>query len=146
MRTARIKRPRMHICWTSIIFTENSDRVVIRSAMIPGLSWPETRIKPVNCEIFSLGIGSDYPLLALSEVSFILMSAILNLEEISVRRGDKTILGPLSWQVLEGQRWVVLGPNGAGKTTLLQICASLIHPTTGKIEILGQQLGKVDVF
>jgi iron complex transport system ATP-binding protein len=52
----------------------------------------------------------------------------------------------LSWQVLEGQRWVVLGPNGAGKTTLLQICASLIHPTTGKIEILGQQLGKVDVF
>jgi iron complex transport system ATP-binding protein len=28
----------------------------------------------------------------------------------------------------------------------LQICASLIHPTTGKIEILGQQLGKVDVF
>jgi iron complex transport system ATP-binding protein len=114
--------------------------------MIPGLSWPEIRIKPVNCEIFSLGIGSDYPLLALSEVSFILMSAILNLEELSVRRGDKTILGPLSWQVLEGQRWVVLGPNGAGKTTLLQICASLIHPTTGKIEILGQQLGKVDVF
>jgi iron complex transport system ATP-binding protein len=39
-----------------------------------------------------------------------------------------------------------LGPNGAGKTTLLQICASLIHPTTGKIEILGQQLGKLDVF
>lgn len=74
------------------------------------------------------------------------MNAILNLEEISVRRADKTILGPLSWQVLEGQRWVVLGPNGAGKTTLLQICASLIHPTTGKIEILGQQLGKVDVF
>jgi iron complex transport system ATP-binding protein len=74
------------------------------------------------------------------------MNAILNLEEISVRRGDKIILGPLSWQVLEGQRWVVLGPNGAGKTTLLQICASLIHPTTGKIEILGQQLGKVDVF
>lgn len=74
------------------------------------------------------------------------MSAILNLEEISVRRGDKTILGPLNWQVLEGQRWVVLGPNGAGKTTLLQICASLIHPTRGKIEILGQQLGKVDVF
>ena len=74
------------------------------------------------------------------------MSAILNLEEISVHRGDKAILGPLSWQVLEGQRWVVLGPNGAGKTTLLQICASLIHPTTGKIEILGQQLGKVDVF
>ena len=74
------------------------------------------------------------------------MSAILELSSISVQRGDRIILGPLDWQVLEGQRWVVLGPNGAGKTTLLQICSSLIHPTTGSISILGQMLGKVDVF
>ena len=74
------------------------------------------------------------------------MSAILEIENLSVRRGGKTILGPLNWQVLEGQRWVVLGPNGAGKTTLLQVCSSLIHPTSGSIKILGEQLGKVDVF
>jgi len=74
------------------------------------------------------------------------MSAILEIENLSVRRGGKTILGPLNWQVLEGQRWVVLGPNGAGKTTLLQVCSSLIHPTNGSIKILGEQLGKVDVF
>ena len=48
--------------------------------------------------------------------------------------------------MLEGERWVILGPNGAGKTTLLQICSSLIHPTTGEINILGEKLGKVDVF
>ena len=63
-----------------------------------------------------------------------------------MRRGDRVILGPLNWQVLEGQRWVILGPNGAGKTTLLQICSSLIHPTTGEIHILGEKLGRVDVF
>ncbi len=74
------------------------------------------------------------------------MSAILEIENLSVRRGGKTILGPVNWQVLEGQRWVVLGPNGAGKTTLLQVCSSLIHPTSGSIKILGEQLGKVDVF
>jgi len=74
------------------------------------------------------------------------MSAILELLDISVRRGDRVILGPLNWQVLEGERWVILGPNGAGKTTLLQICSSLIHPTTGEINILGEKLGKVDVF
>ena len=74
------------------------------------------------------------------------MSAILELSDISVRRGDRIILGPLNWQVLEGERWVILGPNGAGKTTLLQICSSLIHPTTGEINILGERLGKVDVF
>jgi iron complex transport system ATP-binding protein len=74
------------------------------------------------------------------------MSAILELSDISVRRGDRVILGPLNWQVLEGERWVILGPNGAGKTTLLQICSSLIHPTTGEINILGEKLGKVNVF
>ena len=74
------------------------------------------------------------------------MSAILELSDISVRRGDRVILGPLNWQVLEGERWVILGPNGAGKTTLLQICSSLIHPTAGEINILGEKLGKVDVF
>jgi iron complex transport system ATP-binding protein len=74
------------------------------------------------------------------------MSAILELLDISVRRGDRVILGPINWQVLEGERWVILGPNGAGKTTLLQICSSLIHPTTGEINILGEKLGKVDVF
>lgn len=74
------------------------------------------------------------------------MGAILQLSDVSVRRGDRIILGPLNWQVLEGQRWVILGPNGAGKTTLLQICSSLIHPTTGEIHILGEKLGRVDVF
>ena len=74
------------------------------------------------------------------------MSAVLELSNVSVRRGERVILGPLDWQVLEGNRWVILGPNGAGKTTLLQICSSLIHPTTGTIKILGEQLGKVDVF
>jgi len=74
------------------------------------------------------------------------MSAILELSDISVRRGDRIILGPINWQVLEGERWVVLGPNGAGKTTLLQICSSLIHPTAGEINILGEKLGKIDVF
>ena len=74
------------------------------------------------------------------------MRPILELSNISVQRGDRIILGPMDWQVLEGQRWVILGPNGAGKTTLLQVCSSLIHPTSGEVKILGQTLGKTDVF
>lgn len=74
------------------------------------------------------------------------MSAVLSLQNVSVRKGDRTILGPLNWEVHAGDRWVILGPNGAGKTTLLQMCATLAHPTIGTVSILGEQLGKVDVF
>ena len=71
---------------------------------------------------------------------------VLSLKEVSVIRGQKTILGPLNWQVNEGERWVIIGPNGAGKTTLFSLCASLIHPTKGSAYILGERLGAVDVF
>ena len=48
--------------------------------------------------------------------------------------------------MLDDEKWVILGPNGAGKTTLLQIAATLMHPTVGTAEVLGEQLGAVDVF
>jgi len=65
---------------------------------------------------------------------------------VSVVRGDNTLLDDITWEVEEGQRWVILGPNGAGKTTLLQLAAGRIHPTTGVAGILGEVLGAVDVF
>ena len=74
------------------------------------------------------------------------MSAIFEFDDVIVRRGEKNILGPVSWSVNSQERWVILGPNGAGKTTLLQLCATLIHPTSGSIKILGEKLGRVDVF
>jgi len=40
----------------------------------------------------------------------------------------------------------VLGPNGAGKTTLLQLADTLMHPTSGSVDILGETLGRTDVF
>jgi iron complex transport system ATP-binding protein len=40
----------------------------------------------------------------------------------------------------------VVGPNGAGKTTLLQIAAGNLHPSSGTATILGETLGRVDVF
>jgi iron complex transport system ATP-binding protein len=71
---------------------------------------------------------------------------VLNLQNVSVIRDGKTILGPLDWQVNENERWVILGPNGAGKSTLFALCSTQTHPTTGSVEILGSKLGAVDVF
>ena len=74
------------------------------------------------------------------------MSDVLEFAGVSVVRGDTTLLDDISWEVEEGQRWVILGPNGAGKTTLLQLAAGRIHPTTGVAGVLGEVLGAVDVF
>ena len=74
------------------------------------------------------------------------MSAVLEFADVTVRRGQATLLDEVSWTVEEDDRWVVLGPNGAGKTTLLQVAAAQIHPTSGVAGILDEVLGTVDVF
>jgi iron complex transport system ATP-binding protein len=61
-------------------------------------------------------------------------------------RGQTTLLDDITWEVEEGQRWVVLGPNGAGKTTLLQLAAGRMHPSRGVAGVLSEVLGTVDVF
>jgi iron complex transport system ATP-binding protein len=74
------------------------------------------------------------------------MSDVLAFAGVTVKRGATTLLDNVTWEVEEGERWVVLGPNGAGKTTLLQVAAGRMHPTTGVAGILGEVLGAVDVF
>ncbi|HLS48865.1 MAG TPA: ABC transporter ATP-binding protein [Actinomycetaceae bacterium] len=74
------------------------------------------------------------------------MTDVLNFQGVTVRRGEKVILDDVSWQVADGQRWVVLGPNGAGKTTMLQLAATRMFPTDGTVDVLGERLGRVDVF
>ena len=74
------------------------------------------------------------------------MTAVLDFAEVTIRRGEATLLDRVSWRVEEEDRWVVLGPNGAGKTTLLQVGAAQIHPTAGVAGILDEVLGTVDVF
>ena len=64
---------------------------------------------------------------------------------LTVRRGERLLLDNVSWSVSEGERWVVIGPNGAGKTTLLSILAGRMFPTSGLIEVLGEELGATDM-
>ena len=69
---------------------------------------------------------------------------VIDLDGVTVRRAGRTILGPLDWQVREGERWVVLGPNGSGKTTLLSVASMNLWPTAGTVDVLGQRYGRTD--
>jgi iron complex transport system ATP-binding protein len=89
-------------------------------------------------EIFALIMAAD-------QVGFTPVS-VIDFNEVCLTRGGRQILGPITWRVDEGQRWVILGPNGAGKTSLIAIAATLIHPTKGQARVLDELLGRVDVF
>jgi iron complex transport system ATP-binding protein len=74
------------------------------------------------------------------------MSAVLEFTDVTVRRGESTLIDTINWTIEEDERWVILGPNGAGKTTLIQVAAATMHPTSGEARVLGHTLGEVDVF
>jgi len=69
----------------------------------------------------------------------------LRLTDVRLVREGRTILSPLSWTVEDDERWIVLGANGSGKTTLIQIAALYLHPSSGRVEVLGETLGRCDV-
>uniref|UniRef100_UPI0025DF4D1A ABC transporter ATP-binding protein n=1 Tax=uncultured Microbacterium sp. TaxID=191216 RepID=UPI0025DF4D1A len=71
---------------------------------------------------------------------------VLEFSDVVVRRNARDIVSHVDWTVSDDQRWVVLGPNGAGKTTVLQLADTLLHPTSGAVTILGERLGRTDVF
>lgn len=44
---------------------------------------------------------------------------VINMRNVSIRYGDRTILRDLNWTVHNGERWALSGQNGSGKSTLL---------------------------
>lgn len=72
--------------------------------------------------------------------------SVLDLADVSVVRNGNRIIDGLTWTVAPEDRWVILGPNGAGKSTILQLASASMHPTSGTVDVLGERLGRVDVF
>jgi iron complex transport system ATP-binding protein len=72
-------------------------------------------------------------------------AVVVCLDDVSVRRGEATLLRNVSWTVRSDERWVVLGANGAGKTTLLQVAGGAVRPDGGHVELLGESLDEADL-
>ncbi|ALS28536.1 ABC transporter ATP-binding protein [Paenibacillus cisolokensis] len=73
------------------------------------------------------------------------MTNVIELNQVTWRRDDKTILEGIDWQVRQGEHWAVLGLNGSGKTTMLNMINGYIWPTTGTVSVLGHPFGTVDL-
>ncbi|MEA3020891.1 MAG: iron complex transport system ATP-binding protein, partial [Actinomycetota bacterium] len=72
--------------------------------------------------------------------------ATLQLRGVGLTRDGRDLLDEIDWTVFPGERWVVLGPNGSGKTSLVRIASFQMHPSRGEVIVLGQQLGRVNIW
>lgn len=69
----------------------------------------------------------------------------LRLRGVDLVRDRRAVLRDITWEVGNGERWVVLGPNGSGKTSLLQIASTYAFPSRGSAQVLGMTFGRGDV-
>src|SRR5277367_5614332 len=70
---------------------------------------------------------------------------VLRLRGVGVRHDRSMLLRDVNWTARSDESWVIIGPNGAGKTTLLQVAATLLMPTHGTVEVLGEPLPAADI-
>ena len=58
--------------------------------------------------------------------------------------GDLTVLENVNFELPAGQMVALVGPSGAGKSTLLHICGLLDKQSTGALELVGEEAGKLN--
>ncbi len=60
-----------------------------------------------------------------------------NWQNFSFNKTTTEAVKGLDLEITEGEFIGFLGPNGAGKTTFLKILSGIIHPTSGKAQVMG---------
>ena len=69
------------------------------------------------------------------------MSNVVEVEDlVKIYPGNIKAVDGLSFTVREGEIYGLIGPNGAGKTTTLRIIATLLKPTSGRVEVAGYDI------
>ena len=73
------------------------------------------------------------------------MREIIKIEKVrhEYEDGRVTALREVSFAIEEGEYVAIVGPSGSGKSTLLHLLGALETPTSGRIEIDGQNLCEV---
>lgn len=69
---------------------------------------------------------------------------ILRLEGVLKRYGATLGVGPVDFDVREGEFLTLLGPSGCGKTTTLHIIAGLLFPDEGLLQLAGRDIAALD--
>ncbi|HSE70939.1 MAG TPA: ABC-F family ATP-binding cassette domain-containing protein [Nocardioidaceae bacterium] len=58
---------------------------------------------------------------------------VIDVEDVSLARGDRTLLEHATWRLGPGDRVGLVGVNGAGKTSVLRLLAGTLAPSAGRV-------------
>jgi ABC-2 type transport system ATP-binding protein len=67
---------------------------------------------------------------------------VLHIENLTKYYGKLIGVKNISFDVYKGEIFGFLGPNGSGKTTAIRMMLDLLRPSSGKIEIFGNEIKK----
>ena len=65
------------------------------------------------------------------------------LKDVLAGYNGRPALNNVSFSVPEGSFAALIGPNGAGKSTTLKLILGLLQPTSGQVEVFGQEPGSM---
>ena len=68
------------------------------------------------------------------------LAGVISAEHLTIRFGDFTAVGDVSFSIGKGELFGFLGPNGSGKTTIIKALCGLMKPTSGTGSILGMDI------
>jgi D-methionine transport system ATP-binding protein len=69
---------------------------------------------------------------------------MIEIENLTKRFGDRTVLDDISLSVANGEILAVVGPSGAGKTTLSRCVSFLERPTSGTVRVDGKDFTRLE--
>ncbi len=68
---------------------------------------------------------------------------MIKVEHLCKSFGDQAVLDDVSFEVDEGEIFVILGESGEGKSVLLQHLIGLLRPDEGRVAIGGRDIGRL---
>ncbi len=69
---------------------------------------------------------------------------MIQVHQVSYSYNELSVLEQVSFRVERGEFVFLVGPSGSGKTTLLRLLYADLMPLTGDLNVIGQQLAKLD--
>jgi iron complex transport system ATP-binding protein len=84
-----------------------------------------------------IAIGANVPRVKVEQASYAYAA--------TDRSAPEFTLGPVSFEGRQREIVAILGPNASGKSTLLRLLAGVAKPLSGRIEIDGTEIGKLDL-